>query len=175
MRIEELLVHFRRQREWTRRLVAAVPEERFDWAPSERDFSCGGLVRHMIQSEVFWRRLLAAAARGERYDPFGLTGTQPERYEAFREPNLRSSRHDRYGASFAALLDSWLPVQAETERELGRLTEEELQAEVHHPIAGLRLPIWEMVLLLVGHEVHHRGQLSAYLKVLGLPQPVLYT
>jgi uncharacterized damage-inducible protein DinB len=175
MRIEELLAHFRRQREWTRRLVAAVPEERFDWAPSERDFSCGGLVRHMIAAEVFWRRLLLAAARGEAYDPFGLPGDLPERYEAFREPNLRSSRSDRYGASFAACLEAWRPVQAETERELGALGDDELQAEAYHPVAGLRLPVWEMLLVLMTHEAHHRGQLSAYLKVLGLRQPMIFT
>ena len=73
--IEEFLVYFRRQRSWTRSLVAAAPEACFDWRPAPDAFSCGELVRHLIQSEAFWRRLLLAAAAGQRYDPFGLTGT----------------------------------------------------------------------------------------------------
>ena len=114
--IEEFLVYFRRQRSWTRSLVAAAPEACFDWRPAPDAFSCGELVRHLIQSEAFWRRLLLAAAAGQRYDPFGLTGTAMQRMTAFRKPNLESSRGDgaKYGASFAACLESWRGVQAKT-------------------------------------------------------------
>lgn len=172
--IDGFLAHFRRQRQWTRELVAAVPEERFGWFPGEADFSCGGLVVHLIQSEIFWVKLVTRAARGEAYDPFGLTGSGRERMTAFRRSNLVSSGDARMGSSFAECLERWQEVQARTEEDLGRLTADDLEAEVSHPLTGMSAPLWEMLLVLLEHEAHHRGQLSAYLKVLGLPQPPVF-
>ena len=67
--IEDFLDYYRRQRSWTRSLVAAVPEEHFDWRPSEPSFSCGELVRHLIQSEEFWRKLNLEAVEGRTLRP----------------------------------------------------------------------------------------------------------
>jgi uncharacterized damage-inducible protein DinB len=174
--IEEFLAYFRRQRAWTRQLAAAVPDEHADWVPREGEFSCIGLVRHLMQSEVFWRRLLVAAVRGEAYDPFGLSGTPAERLAAFREPNVRSSQSPKYGRTVAELLDAWVGIQRETETALAAFTPEQLRdVEVHHPLAGLRAPLWELALLMISHEAHHRGQLSAYLKALGVRQPPIFT
>ncbi len=39
--IQEFLQHYGRQRGWTRTIVAAVPEEHFDWSPADTAFSCG--------------------------------------------------------------------------------------------------------------------------------------
>ncbi len=173
--IQDFLIFYRRQRGWTRSLVAAMPEECFGWRPNPDAFGCGELVRHLIQSEVFWCRLLVAAAEGRPYDPFGLTGTSLERMTAFRRPNLESSRTaEKYGSTFAACLESWSRVQQKTEEELARLSPEQLaEVEVEHPLLVIRAPLWEMLLTMVGHEIHHRGQLSAYLKALGVEQPAV--
>jgi uncharacterized damage-inducible protein DinB len=169
--MEQFLEFFRIQRRATRTLVDAVPTEHFDWAPSPSAFSCAGLVRHLMQSEVFWRRLLAAAARGEPYDPFNLTGNATERLTALREGNLRSSGSEKFGTSVRACLDLWAEIQAKTERELASWPPEAMVARVTHPLAVMEGPLWEALLFFVAHEVHHRGQLSAYLKVLGVEQP----
>lgn len=174
--IEEFLAHFRRQHAWTRRLIAAIPEARFDWAPAPREFTLGGLVRHLIQSEVYWRRMLLAARRGEVLDPFRLVGSGSERLIAFRGKNLESSVNPRYGSTFAECLAAWSGVRAETEREFAAFSPDEIAGlEVYHPLADLRTPLWEMLWTLVEHETHHRGQISAYLKVLGVPQPPIFT
>ncbi|HEX7181263.1 MAG TPA: DinB family protein [Thermoanaerobaculia bacterium] len=170
--IQDFLAYFRRQRSWTRTLVAAVPEEHFHWRPAADAFSCGELVRHLIQSEVFWRRMLLEGAEGRSFDPFGLTGTGLERMTAFRRRNLASSGGDKYGTSFAGLLETWSGIQAQTEEHLSRISPEQLaSAELEHPLLTMRAPLWEMLLTMVGHEVHHRGQLSAYLKAIGAEQP----
>jgi uncharacterized damage-inducible protein DinB len=36
-------------------------------------------------------------------------------------------------------------------------------------------PLFDMIWYMASHDVHHRGQLSAYAKILGLPQPPLYS
>jgi uncharacterized damage-inducible protein DinB len=176
--IEDFLTHFRRQRRWTLALVRAVPEERFGWAPAPDAFTCGGLVRHLIQSESFWRRLLVAAARGESYDPFedlGLPEPGDQRMVAFRPGNLKSSADSKLGATFAECLAAWEGVQARTERELAALAPEQIaEATVDHPLTGMRVPLWEALLVFVEHEAHHRGQLATYMKALGIDQPPVF-
>ena len=172
---ERLLRLWRQERAWTRRLVAAFPESAFGWRPAPDAFSCGELVVHLVQSERFWRKLLVEAAAGRRYDPFGLSGTVEERFAAFRSPNLLSTRASRQPATFAACLERWAAEQAETETAFAAFTAEQLRgAVVHHPVGGLVAPLGDMIWFMASHEVHHRGQLSAYAKMLGLPQPPLY-
>jgi uncharacterized damage-inducible protein DinB len=173
--VERHLSRFRREREWTRSLIAALPEEAFGWRPAADAFSCGELVIHLMQSERFWRRLLVAAAAGERYDPFGLAGALEERIEAFRESNVGSTRRSGLPATFADCLEQWRAVRDETEAAFSAFTAEQLESVVvHHPIAGLVAPLDDMICFMIGHEAHHRGQLSAYAKMMGVPQPMVY-
>jgi uncharacterized damage-inducible protein DinB len=174
--IERPLRLWRRERAWTRQLVAAFPESAFGWRPAPNAFSCGELVIHLIQAERFWRRLLAEAAAGRRYDPFGLAGNAEQRYAAFREPNFLSAQGPRHPTTFAACLERWAAEQAATEAAFADLTDEQhATAIVHHPVAGFVEPLGDMLWFMASHEVHHRGQLSAYAKMLGLQQPPIYT
>ena len=170
--VDRFLHLYRRERGWTRGLVAALPDASFDWRPAPLEFSCGEVVRHLIQAERFWRRLLVEAAEGRSYDPFGFSGTGSQRHDALRERNLASAQRVGELASYAACLHHWAQVQAETETAFARFTDEQLAtAIVDHPIAGIRAPLADMLHYMLSHEIHHRGQLSAYAKMLGLRQP----
>ncbi len=167
-----LLGHFRRQRVWTRELVAAWPEELFGWVPEGAGFSCGGLVRHLMQAEIFWARLLGAAVAGKVYDPFGIAGSLAERVEQFRDSNVNASRSDRLGTTFDECLEAWSGIQQKTEVLIAGLGSRELEeVSATHPLTGLEAPLWEMLIVMMEHEAHHRGQLSAYLKIRGLDHP----
>ena len=171
----DFLSFLRRQRRWTLDMVAAVPEEHFDWRPSEDSFSCGELVRHLIQADLFWARMLATLAAGEAFDPFGLEGSGEERMRAFRSPNLDFARRDDQGSSFAELLASWETAEAKVTRTLGEIPDEALDGVAGtHPLTRFEGRIWELMLLMLEHEAHHRGQLSAYLRVLGVPLPATF-
>lgn len=169
--VQDFLTHYRRQRRWTTDLVAAIPAERFNWAPAADEFSCGDLVRHLIQSEIFWTRLIVKGAAGEAFDPFGLAGSTEERMEAFRQPNFESSHTDKYGSTPEECLAAWSMVQERTEQELARIDKDSLGTRMSHPLTLLEAPVWEMLLVMIEHEAHHRGQLSAYMKAMGIPQP----
>jgi uncharacterized damage-inducible protein DinB len=174
--VRRQLARFRQEREWTRALVACLPEEAFGWRPAPDAFSCGELVIHLMQAERFWRKLLVEAVAGRDYDPFRLPGaTTAERYAAFRAPNEASSRRPGLPATFADCLARWQEVQTETESAFAAFTSEQLGAvTVRHPVAGLQAPLEDMLDVMIGHEAHHRGQLSAYAKMLGVPQPPVY-
>ena len=170
--IDRFLHLYRRERAWTRRLVAAFPESVFDWRPREDAFSCGEVVRHLIQAERFWRRLLADAVAGQAWDPFGLDGAVRERMETFRPRNFAFAQRDSELATFAACLARWEQVQGDTEAAFAAFTDETLATvEVVHPISRLTGPVGEMLHYMLSHESHHRGQLSAYAKMLGVRQP----
>jgi uncharacterized damage-inducible protein DinB len=172
---DRLTALWSQERGWTRRLVAAFPESAFGWRPATDAFACGELVVHVIQSERFWRRMLVEAAAGRRYDPFALAGSVEERYAAFREPNLVSTRGAGQPTTFAACLARLADEQAKTEAAFSSFTPGQLSdVIVHHPIAGLVAPLGDMIWFMASHEVHHRGQLSAYAKMLGIPQPPIY-
>jgi uncharacterized damage-inducible protein DinB len=160
----DLVAHFQRQRGWTRRLIAAIP--------AETEFGCGDLVRHLIQAEIFWRRLLQHGVEGEVYDPFELASPPGERMEEFRGPNLEASRDPRFGNSFAECLEIWASIEKRTVQELSQIPDDALTGtSLRHPLTGLEASVGEMFLVMIEHEAHHRGQLSGYLKVLGERQP----
>jgi uncharacterized damage-inducible protein DinB len=103
-------------------------------------------------------------------------GSVEERYSAFRSPNLLSARSTRHPTTFAGCLQRLAAEQVETEAAFAAFTPEQLAgAIVHHPVAGIVAPLGEMIWFMASHEVHHRGQLSAYAKMLGIAQPPLYT
>lgn len=169
---EDFLAHFRRQRRWTRSLFAAVPEEDFSWRPGSGMFSCGDLLRHLIQAERFWVRLLTSAVHGEAYDPFGLGALEPAaRVEAFRQPNLEAAGDERFGTTFAEGLERWSRQELESCSRLAEVPAAALGGPVAHPLSGLTATFEEMFWVMIEHESHHRGQLSAYLKVLKVAHP----
>ena len=100
-------------------------------------FSCGELVRHLVQSEGFWRRLNVEAVKGRAFDPFGLSGDGREQDGA---PSGRRTwpraGSEKLGATFAECLELWLPIQARTEEELAaHLPRSSSQSvEVDHPL-----------------------------------------
>lgn len=170
--IEDFLLQFRRQRRWTLAVVTAVPEEHFGWRPAEGAFSCGDLVHHMMQAEVFWTRLIVKASQGEHMDPFGLEGEAEERLSTFRRRNLEASHDGRYGATFAEALERWAEIQERSERDLAGIPAEALAGvEIDHPLTRMHGPLWQFLLTMLAHEIYHAGQLSAYLKMLRVPQP----
>lgn len=171
--IAEFLGHFRRQRGWTLGVVEAVPQEHFDWAPAEDAFSCGDLIRHLMQAEIFWTRVIEHGARGETYDPFAMPETPGvERMTAFRQPNLAAAHDPKYGTGVEECLAKWREISAQTERRMAAIPDAALhERRLTHPLAGIEGPLWEFLVAMLEHESHHRGQLSAYLKMLGVPQP----
>jgi len=168
----DFLTQLRRQRRWTRAVVESIPEEHFDWRPAEGTFSCGDLVRHLMQAEIFWTRLIVKAAQGERLDPFQLRGEAEDRLRAFRGRNLEASHDPRYGANLNEVLARWDEIHERSLGELASVPDAALyQVEIEHPLTRMQGPLWQIMLTMLAHEGHHAGQLSAYLKMLGSPIP----
>ena len=148
--IEPFLDYYARIRERTRRVVACIPPDKLEWAPRERAWSPGDVVRHLGAIE---RWMFAENVSG-----------RPSRY-----PGHGKELADGYDAVLA-YFDG---MHAEATDIFRALSPDALQARVTTP-GGAPMPAWKWLRAMVEHEIHHRGQIYLMLNLLGVPTPPLY-
>lgn len=137
-------------------LLGRVPEASMSWAPHSRAFSLGALVSHLAELPHWGAQILASA----EYDFDAATG-------GHRVRATMSEVLDRFDRHLAELRDA-LTARSTT--------------ELHAPWTlrrGTRV-ISTMTRLdavrrfALHHLVHHRGQLTVYLRLLDVPLPPIY-
>jgi uncharacterized damage-inducible protein DinB len=129
----------------TRQLLAAVPAENCAYKPSELCMTALALASHIALSEVFF-------LRGVRNGAFGWKAID------FQTPAEALAYYDEHVAALIAEVEA-LPGE-----------------KLAHPIT---FAIWAepaVAFLNIGlkHTVHHRGQLSSYLRPMGVKVPSIY-
>jgi uncharacterized damage-inducible protein DinB len=134
----------------TKSIIAAIPPDRAGYRPDEIVKSAIDLAWHIVGAEV---RFLEAAINGA----FDFTNTG--RPEALRTPaDINGWYEDR----FAKDVD-----------ELTQLPGEQLLKIVD--FRGIfRQPAFTYVQIGMNHTIHHRGQLSMYLRPMGARVPSIY-
>ncbi len=133
----------------TRRVIAAIPREHMDFRPAAGARSAGELARHIVGTEL---RFLDGAA----------TGTFPD-----VSADLAAADD---AAAIVGLYDTRFPLVLE------RLAASEGEVLLRHlDYRGLmRLPALGFVQFALNHTIHHRGQLSVYLRAVGAAVPSIY-
>jgi uncharacterized damage-inducible protein DinB len=153
---EPLAAEFRQESATTRRLLERVPEGKLDWKPHEKSMTLGNLAAHVAQLPS----LIAPALTQDEFD-FNTGDFQP-----FKPANVAEllAEFDRNIASASELLKNQADERMQDNWRLrsGETVFFEL------PRAGV---VRSMVL---NHIVHHRGQLSVYLRLLDVPIPSIY-
>jgi uncharacterized damage-inducible protein DinB len=143
-----LLPQIEAESQTTRRVLAAVPEERADYKPDPKSMSARELVQHITFSEIWF---LEGILKGEF--------TQPD----------DSAMAQRSVAEILAAYDAkvpWLMANLKT------LSSEQLAKPT--PFFNMTLPLVAYLEILEKHSIHHRGQLSSYLRPLGAKVPSIY-
>ena len=153
---DALLAEFDREMTTTRRVLERVPEERFDWKPHARSFSIGALAAH-VASLPTWA--VETLTRSEiDLDPGRPPPAAPpsrrELLAAF-DTNAAAARTALAGRSDAELTGMWSLTRG------GRTLFSMPKAVV------LRSFVFN-------HLIHHRGQLTVYLRLLDVPVPSVY-
>jgi len=148
--ISTFLDYFRKVRERTMRLVACIPPDKIEWRAAEGKFTLGDLARHIAETE---RNVFAECACGGR------------------------NRYAGCGRELAEGRDEVVrfmeQMHGESMNMLGRLSDEQLQQKCQSA-DGTPMTTWKLLRSMIEHEVHHRGELYAYLGVLGVSVPPLY-
>ena len=154
---ETVLSEFDDEVALTRRLLARLPDAEFSWKPHERSMSLGGLATHLAQIPHWGTSIL-------QHDGYDLDG-------GGAAPAVEQH-------SSAEVLETFDRHSAEVRRTLTERTDAELTApwalknEGHLVMSMPRVSALRRFLL--NHLVHHRGQLTVYLRLQNVPLPPLY-
>ncbi len=146
-----LLADFEHEMETTVRVINAVPATNLDYRPDGKSKTGLGLVRH-ITLEDEW--LMNSIADGEFAPP-------PDDSDAcgiMSPADAAACYKDKVSAAVA---------------RVKALPDEKL-TEVIDLFGMLQMPAVNFVSLAAKHSVHHRGQLSSYLRAMGGSVPGIY-
>jgi uncharacterized damage-inducible protein DinB len=154
---DSILPEFDHEMAVTRRVLERVPDAALGWRPDERSFDLGGLANHLAQIPRWGRTILLS----ESYD-------------------LSESSGWRGGGPFtcASILEAFDRHVAEVRRELLERSDAELMApwsltrDGHLVMSLPRIVAFRSFLL--HHAIHHRGQMTVYLRMQGVPLPPIY-
>lgn len=149
-RIESFLDYYENVRVRTRRLVELIPEEKLDHAPITGKFTFADLLRHVAAIE---RHMYAENVQGKPSHYLGCGRTLADGKTEVVEFFDRCHR--------------------ESTEIFARLTAQDLNGKCVTP-AGSPITVWKWLRLLPEHEIHHPGQLYAYLALIGVETPPLY-
>jgi len=143
----------------SRKMLERCPQDKFGWKPHEKSLSLGELVSHICTLPQ-WATMTVneesfdmAPVGGEAHKPEQLE-TLPSALDAF-DKNMAAARAAIAGASDERLFGNWALLSGGDEIfSMPR-------------IAVLRGFVFN-------HAIHHRGQMSVYLRLLDVPLPAIY-
>lgn len=154
--LQAFLDEIRREGQTTRRLLQVLPEGKLGWRPHAKSQTLGQLAMHVATLPGG----ITAMLQGEAFDfaTANFTPAQPQDRAAVL------AAHDQGQAAAAAALGAWRP------DDLGRTW------RVLRGSAELMAMPKSVALrnFLCNHLVHHRGQLTVYLRLLDVPLPSVY-
>jgi uncharacterized damage-inducible protein DinB len=138
------------QQEWktTYKVIAAVPEEKKNYKPDPNSRDAWFLAHHIATVDVGFLRMIAAN-------------------------NFAAIKVETTATTVAALAD-WY------KHEFPKALEQVLALDGQHlsqtleAFGVLKMPSAAFVLFCNNHMVHHRGQLSTYLRAMGSKVPAIY-
>jgi uncharacterized damage-inducible protein DinB len=150
---ETLLPEFDQEMATTRRVLERVPTDKGKWKPHEKSFSLG----HLAQLVSWMPGWLASQIRDTELDLKGRPGYSYEttdRLLADFDNNVRDAR-----AAIASAKDKDFDVPWSL-KVGGRVAFTQARREV---VRGT-----------INHLIHHRGQLTVYLRLVDVPVPMIY-
>ena len=153
---EQLAAELEQEAKTTRRLLERVPEASFGWKPHEKSMSLGQLAGHVAQLPT----LIVPAFTEDEFD-FAVSGWKPF------SPQSTAELLEKFDRNIAAAAEQ---LKSQPDERMGDLWK--LRSGDHVLFEMPRA----MVVRFVGlnHVIHHRGQLSVYLRLLDVPLPSIY-
>ena len=151
-----LLQELEQEAKTTRRLLERVPDSRTSWRPHEKSWTLGELAMHIAIVPGGVAEFVAQPSPVQAPE-FPTAPAAPNTTELLRQfdESIAKAKTILTGMDDATATATWR-MQA-SEREL---------------MAMPRTAFLRMVML--NHWYHHRGQLSVYLRFLGVPLPSIY-
>lgn len=154
--IDSLAMEFEHEAQTTRRHLERLPGDKLDWRPHQKSFTARGLASHIVDC-VSWADSIfnmdELSIDPATYKPYQATSVA-DLIETF-DDKVAGCQHVLAGVADADVMQPWrLKVG-------GRVRFEKPKAIVFRDFT-------------LSHLIHHRGQLSVYLRLLDVPVPGSY-
>jgi uncharacterized damage-inducible protein DinB len=133
----------------TAKVIAAAPNAHLDYRPSPSCMPAGELLWHIASSDVMFLEGTIS----------GTFGKGPERPENVKSPEQISQWYTENMAAAIEKLSAYTPEQA------GKIID--FYGFLQAPAAGI-------ITFALNHSIHHRGQLSSYIRPMGGKVPSIY-
>ena len=152
---EALLPEYDHEMGTARKLLERLPDASLGWKPHEKSMALNRLATHLAELPAWGSSIIERDVfeMSGDYKPTVL-GSKAEILKVFDE-NAAAARATIAAKSDAELLSTW------TFKHGG-------QVVLSMPKAAV-VRLW-----LLNHFIHHRGQLSVYLRLLNVPLPSIY-
>jgi uncharacterized damage-inducible protein DinB len=157
---QTLLPEFDNEMKTTRRVLERVPEDKMGWKPHEKSMTLGRLASHLAELTSFGERVLSS----EFLDFAPTTGAPPVQRLDSRS---RQEVLDVFDANVAKSRAALAQAQDAAFGQMWTLKSGDHVIFSMPRGAAIRT-------MLMSHIIHHRGQLSVYLRLTDTPVPSIY-
>jgi uncharacterized damage-inducible protein DinB len=152
--IEALIQELDQESQTTRRVLERVPGDRLGWKPHDKSMSLGQLALHIATT------------------PAGVSDMvrqSPMQMPRFAQPSATSS------AELVPALEQSVAKAKENLRAIGDAGLGSTFRVMQGDTELMAMPVGAALrFIMLNHWYHHRGQLSVYLRELGVPVPSIY-
>ena len=153
---ESIVAEFQYEAATTRKMMECVPEQKFDWRPHEKSMTLGRLATHLAEMPEWTGALLdqdELDLADSDYTPV-TAGSSAELLELF-DKNVAAFTESVSRRSDEELLSGWTLRAGEK-------------------VMGTQPKVSALRAFILSHGIHHRGQLSVFLRLLDVPLPQVY-
>jgi uncharacterized damage-inducible protein DinB len=152
--VEAIVMELEQEACTTRRVLERVPEDKFAWKPHPKSFSLGQLAMHIAGAQ----KILAEIAAKDVHESAMVAPQEP----TSRKQLLQVMDDSTAGAKqiLEKIDDAKLPCTWTLTKNGKPLLSIPRAAFIRS--------------ILMNHIIHHRGQLSVYLRLLDVPVPSIY-
>jgi uncharacterized damage-inducible protein DinB len=154
--IDPLRAEFDHEAQTTRKHLERLPADKLDWRPHEKSFTAGGLASHITEMASWGEAILKQDGLDldpATYKPYLATSVE-DLLTTF-DDNVARGRQALAGATDDTLTESF------SFKILGQVQFERSRADTFRDVT-------------LNHIIHHRGQLSVYLRLLNVAVPGSY-
>lgn len=134
----------------TKRVISAIPADKLDYSPDEKSMKALELAKHIVEAEIMLMDITLV----------GGDAPAPAAVKELTTPAEVVEWYDREAAATIA------KVEAMSGEDLAKV------ATVWG--GAFTMPAVNFLGFATAHSVHHRGQLSAYLRPMGAKVPSIY-
>lgn len=144
---ESFIRNWNRIHKETSRVLKAAPDAQLDYQPKEGMFTLRQLVTHIPEAELALARTAIAGS-------------------------TEKVKFDAEGKSVEEIAAAFDRQHQELAQEISKLTLDQLNEEVE--FYGRRMRRKVLLRAMTEHEIHHRGQLFTYLRLVGVKPPDIH-